>query len=333
MKLLKNLRLPLLASIGLLVLILSCPRAGAAAITKADNTNALGTAASWVGGALPGAADVATWSGAYSASPNNATGLTNSLRAVNSGTAISVQGIAVGALTGTALTTNTIYWGTSGAGAETNISAAAHSGSLVTITTKANHGYAPGQEVTIAGVTPAGYNGTFKVVGILSATQFTYSNTVSGLTAGTAFGTVESAIYIGGAGTTAANSSFTIGSSGIDLSARTGRGLVSEREGGWLRQRWRDQRFGWRYRGCQPGRSERDGGCRRLCRLHREMACEHGRDPAWTSQWRHRLGIESRSGCHHAERRYARRWRNSRCGRQLDLDQSDHLGCRDHQLH
>ena len=75
--------------------------------------------------------------------------------------------------------------------------------------------------MTIAGVTPSGYNGTFTIIGIPSNTSFTYSNAVSGLTAGTAFGTVEGAIYIGGAGTTVANSSYTIGSSGIDLSAAT----------------------------------------------------------------------------------------------------------------
>lgn len=190
----------------------------AAVISKADNTNSLGTAASWVGDVTPGASDIATWFGTYSASPDNPSGLTNSLRAVNSGTALAWGGIRVGTLSGTALTTNTIYWGTSGFGAETNLSAASQSGNIVTITTKANHGYAPGQTVTIAGVTPAGYNGTFTVLGVPSATQFTYS-TGSGLTAGTAFGTVESAIYIGGAGTSVANSSFTIGSSGIDLSA------------------------------------------------------------------------------------------------------------------
>lgn len=191
-----------------------------AAITKADNTNALGTATTWLGGVAPTATDIALWSGPYSASPNAPAGLTNSLRAVNSGTALSWQGIKVGTLSGTALTTNTIWWGTGtpAYGAETNISASTQSGNIVTITTKANHGYGPGQTVTIAGVTPAGYNGTFTVLGVPSATQFTYS-TGSGLTAGTAFGTVESAIYIGGAGTTVANSSLTIGSAGIDMSA------------------------------------------------------------------------------------------------------------------
>lgn len=202
-------------------LALTCLPARAATITKADNTNALGQAASWVGGVAPGSGDVASWSGTYAASPSGAAGLTNSLRTVNSGTALSWQGISVGTLSGTALTTNTIYWGTGtpAFGAETNISAATQSGNIVTITTKANHGYGPGQTVTIAGVTPSGYNGTFTVLGVLSATQFTCSNSTSGLTAGTAFGTVESAVYIGGAGTTVANSSYTIGSAGIDMSA------------------------------------------------------------------------------------------------------------------
>ena len=193
--------------------------AQATPITKADNTNALGTAASWVGGVAPGATDIATWSGAYSASPDNPSGLTNSLRTLGSAaTAHSWQGIAVGSLTGTALTTNTFYSGVSGFGAETNIQAASQSGNIVTITTRAAHGFAPGMSVTIAGVTPAGYNGTFTVLGIPSGTTFTYS-TGAGLAAGTAFGTVAGAIYIGGTGNAPVGSTVTIGSSGIDLSS------------------------------------------------------------------------------------------------------------------
>lgn len=193
--------------------------ARSAPITKADNTNALGVAASWVGGVAPGASDIATWSGNYSASPDSTSGLTNSLRAVGSAATVhSWQGVAVGALTGTALTTNTFYAGTSGFGAETNISGASQSGNIVTITTKSAHGYAPGMSVTISGVTPAGYNGTFTVLGVPSGTTFTYS-TGSGLTAVTGFGTVAGHIYIGGTGTASATSSIRIGSSGIDLSA------------------------------------------------------------------------------------------------------------------
>lgn len=203
----------------------------AAVITKADNTNALGDASSWIGGLAPGATDVATWSGTYSASESNTTGLTNSLRAIWSGTALSWQGISVGSLSGTALTTNTFYAGTSGFGAETNIQAAAQSGNIVTITTRAAHGFAPGMTVTIAGVTPSGYNGTFTVLGVPSGTTFTYS-TGAGLTAGTAFGTVEGAIYIGGTGTAVASSSLIIGSSGIDLSAASHSAVVSANNAG-----------------------------------------------------------------------------------------------------
>jgi len=211
-----------------LVAVLNAP---AAIITKADNTNALGGASSWVGSVAPGAGDIANWSGVYSASPDNPSGLTNSLKAVWSGTAVSWQGISVGALTGTALTTNTFYAGTSGFGAETNIQAASQSGNIVTITTRANHGYAPGMSVTIAGVTPAGYNGTFTVLGVPSSTTFTYS-TGSGLAAGTAFGTVEGAIYIGGTGTAVASSTLAIGSSGIDLSAASHSVVVSANSAG-----------------------------------------------------------------------------------------------------
>lgn len=211
-----------LAFISITLVALALPpmawQASAAIITKADNTNSLGSAESWLGGVSPTSSDVANWSGIYSASPNSIAGLTNSLRAVNSGTALSWYGIRVGGLLGTALTTNTIYWGTGGFGAETNLSAATQAGNIVTFSTKTNHGYAPGQSVAIAGVKPAEYNGTFTVLGVPSATSFTCSNSFSGLSAATAFGTVESAIYIGGAGAAIANSSWTIGAAGIDLS-------------------------------------------------------------------------------------------------------------------
>jgi len=56
-------------------------------------------------------------------------------------------------------------------------------GFLVTITTSAAHGLSAGQSVTITGVGVSAYNGTFPVVAILSATQFTYIAGVSGLAA------------------------------------------------------------------------------------------------------------------------------------------------------
>lgn len=181
--------------------------------TKADNTNSLNQAASW-GGTAPGSGDIANWSGTYSA---GGAGATNSLTAVLPGSALSWQGITVGAVSGTALTTNTIVART------TNITVAAEAVvngfNVVTITTAANHSFEPGQSVTIAGVTPSGYNGTYIVAGVPAATQFTYTNATGSLGAGTVFGTVQSAIYIGGAGTATANSKLTIGSSGIDLTS------------------------------------------------------------------------------------------------------------------
>lgn len=187
--------------------LLGHPQAHAAFVTKANNTNALGEAASWVGGVAPTSADVATWAGVYSADLT-----TNTLRAVLSPAAHVWGGLRVGSLAGTALTTNTFTV------AETNITAASQSGNLVTVTTRANHGFAPGQSVTIAGVTPAGYNGTFTIVGVPSATTFTYL-TDPGLSPASGFGTVESAIYIGGVGSATANSTLIVGAAGIDLSA------------------------------------------------------------------------------------------------------------------
>lgn len=45
----------------------------------------------------------------------------------------------------------------------------------VTVTTGSAHGYAVGNVVTVAGATPAGYNGTFTVVSVPSTTTFTYA--------------------------------------------------------------------------------------------------------------------------------------------------------------
>ncbi len=195
-----------------LTVLLALPLAGRATIyTKADNTNRLDQAVSW-GGTAPTATDVAKWSGTYSANT-----VTNSLLTAMPGSALSWQGIAIGTLSGTALTTNTI------AAAVTNITGASEAVvngfNLVTITNKASHGFEPGQTVTLAGITPTGYNGTYIVAGVPSATTFTYTNATGSLTVGTAFGTVASAMYIGGAGTATANSKLIIGSSGIDLSA------------------------------------------------------------------------------------------------------------------
>jgi hypothetical protein len=56
------------------------------------------------------------------------------------------------------------------------------------VTTSTNHGYTVGDAVTIAGVTPAGYNGSWAVVSVPSATTFgIYVGTALG--AGSAFGT------------------------------------------------------------------------------------------------------------------------------------------------
>ena len=60
---------------------------------------------------------------------------------------------------------------------------ATENGFLVTITTTAAHGLSAGQSVTVAGVGVSGYNGTFPVVSVPTATQFTYIAGASGLAA------------------------------------------------------------------------------------------------------------------------------------------------------
>jgi autotransporter-associated beta strand protein len=58
---------------------------------------------------------------------------------------------------------------------------ATESGSVVTITTTAAHGFTAGQEVQIFGVAVAGYNGTFTITSVPSSTTFTYTDTQTGL--------------------------------------------------------------------------------------------------------------------------------------------------------
>ena len=53
------------------------------------------------------------------------------------------------------------------------------SGSLVTVTTTANHGYDDSDVVTISGASPSGFNGTYRVTKT-GANTFTYVNTTSG---------------------------------------------------------------------------------------------------------------------------------------------------------
>jgi len=62
-------------------------------------------------------------------------------------------------------------------------------GTVATITTTSNHNLASGDRVTIAGITPAGYNGTYIVTGTPTTTSFTYNNATTG--AQTVAGTVR----------------------------------------------------------------------------------------------------------------------------------------------
>lgn len=60
---------------------------------------------------------------------------------------------------------------------------ATESGTTVTITTTAAHGFKKGQEVQVLGVPVSGYNGQFAIVSVPTTTTFTYTATTSGLAA------------------------------------------------------------------------------------------------------------------------------------------------------
>jgi hypothetical protein len=58
--------------------------------------------------------------------------------------------------------------------------AASGNGTTATITTTSSHGLVQGQYVLVANVTPTGYNGTYVVTSVPSATQYSYTNTTTG---------------------------------------------------------------------------------------------------------------------------------------------------------
>lgn len=102
---------------------------------------------------------------------------------------------------------------TTAAPAATAITASTESGNTVTITSTLNPPI--GSTVTIAGVTPAGYNGNFTVL-TTAAGSFTYYNFTTGLGAGTIFGTakipqqVDEDVYVNLGGSAAGNPAFTM---------------------------------------------------------------------------------------------------------------------------
>jgi type IV pilus assembly protein PilY1 len=62
-------------------------------------------------------------------------------------------------------------------GVSSNISSISGSGTTATVTTTAAHGFAAGNSITISGVTPTEYNGTFNIVSVPTSTTFTYTTT------------------------------------------------------------------------------------------------------------------------------------------------------------
>jgi hypothetical protein len=79
---------------------------------------------------------------------------------------------------------NNIYAGSSAAlGIAASPTGAIEVGTTVTITTTAAHGMVAGQQVTIAGVGNASFNGTYTILTAPTSTTFTYTSASSGLTA------------------------------------------------------------------------------------------------------------------------------------------------------
>ncbi len=102
------------------------------------------------------------------------------------------------------------------------LTAISGNGTTVTYTTAAAHGYVPGQTVTVAALTPAGYGGAKVIASVIDSTHFTVTNATTGTATG--FTTVSQApattiSYDTGSDTTLFNMQMTPGSpfTGIGL--------------------------------------------------------------------------------------------------------------------
>lgn len=73
---------------------------------------------------------------------------------------------------------------------------AVRAGNVVTITTSAPHGFFKGEQVQIAGVSTASFNGTFVIASVPTSTTFTYSQTGSNATSGNGTATVNQNFFI-----------------------------------------------------------------------------------------------------------------------------------------
>ena len=144
-----------------------------------------------------GATIASAGNGGASESGNTVTITTSSANTVAVGNVVTITGVGVagynGTWTVTGVTSSTKFTytnptsglGNSGGGSVVypGNNGAAEAGNTVTITTTAATGLSNGDSVTISGVGVAGYNGTYTITAIVSATQFQYTNPTSGLAA------------------------------------------------------------------------------------------------------------------------------------------------------
>ena len=91
----------------------------------------------------------------------------------------STTGLAVSTVAGSAVATGQV------------ITAAVENVNTVTVTVPSTAGLVVGQLITIANMTPGGFNGTYPVTAILNGTQFQYTNPTPSLGTATGFGVVE----------------------------------------------------------------------------------------------------------------------------------------------
>lgn len=96
----------------------------------------------------------------------------------------------------------------------TGVSAGTPSANYVRYTTSTNHNFRVGQQVTVSGITPSGYSGTFTIYAINGSKTFDVYNTTTGTaTLGTAVARVTTVGYTAGTGSVFRNAPFYVVSS------------------------------------------------------------------------------------------------------------------------
>lgn len=155
--------------------------ASAAAASAVSTANAAaataGAAQSTANTALANAATAYTAAtGSLQPSANTIVNASNQITAIN-GTGITVYSGA-SATTGPRVVLNSLGLAAYGSGSSVNITGVSGNGTNVTYTAS-GHSFPVGRSITVSGLAPEGYNGTFVIISVVAGSTFTVANTTT----------------------------------------------------------------------------------------------------------------------------------------------------------